>query len=179
MTTEHGNSTPVWVALLTAASGVTTLALACATPFSALAALAATRLPARGGYALMALTWAVSQAVGFFVLHYPRDETTLAWGVAILTAALAAMVVARLGAAAVATHGAAMRLATAFGVGFLAYKTALLGWSLVLGGVHTALSPYWTARQFGQEALMLAGLVAMYHALVALGVPAARRVEAA
>ena len=175
----NSDGTPVWVGLLTATSAVTTLALACATPFSALAAVAATRLPGRASFALMGMTWLVSQAIGFCVLDYPRDPKTFAWGFAMLTAALAAVAAARWGNRAVAANGPFVRIATAFGTGFIAYKATLLAWSLVLGGVHTALSPYWTVRQFGREALILAGLVALYHALVAVGVPAARRVRIA
>lgn len=167
----------LWVALLTAASAATTLVLACATPFAALAAIAATRLPARDGAALIVAAWAVSQAIGFGLLGYPRDPVTIAWGGAMLSAVLAALVVARHAAAAITTGGA-LRLATAYGAGFLAYKLVLFGWSLLLGGVHTAASPYWTARQFGQEAVILAGLVALYHLLVRLGVPAAHRAAA-
>ena len=176
---ERTDGTRIWVGLLAATSAATTLALACATPFSALAAVAATRMSARAGFALMGLAWAVSQAIGFCVLDYPHDPRTLAWGFAILTAALASVAAARWGSRAVADAGPVMRQATAFGTGFIGYKAALLAWSLVLGGVHTALSPYWTARQFGREALILAGLVALYHALVALGVPAPRRARAA
>ena len=167
------------MALLTAASAVTTLALACATPFSSLAAVAATRMSARASYALMALAWLVSQGIGFGVLGYPHDPRTLAWGLAILTAALASVAAARWASRAVAATHPGVQLVTAFGTGFVGYKLALLAWSLVLGGVHTALSPYWTARQFGREALILAGLVALYHALVAIGVPAARRLRTA
>ncbi|WP_326525234.1 hypothetical protein [Sphingomonas sp.] len=169
----------LWVVVFAVAGAVTTLALACATPFAALAAIAATRLPARAGFALVALSWASSQVIGFCVLDYPRDPTTLAWGVALLSAALAAMAAARWGDRATAASHGAVRLATAFGTGFVAYKATLAVWSLVLGGLHTALSPYWTIRQFGQEALMLAGLVALYHALVAIGLPAAGRTRAA
>ncbi len=168
----------LWVVLLTVASEATTLALACATPFAALAAIAATRLPARAGAALMLLTWGVSQAIGFGLLHYPTDPTTIAWGAAMLTAALASIAAARWGDRAVG-GGATLRLATAYGTGFVAYKAVLLGWSLVLGGVHVAASPYWTARQFTTEAAILAVLVALYHALVAVGVPAAERTRTA
>ena len=56
----------LWVALLTAASTATTLALACATPFPSLAALAAVHMRQRDGVALMLLAWLASQGVGFF-----------------------------------------------------------------------------------------------------------------
>jgi len=172
-TTEKGRGAPlVWVALLTGVSVATTLALACATPFAALAAVAATRMRAAHGFALIALAWAASQAVGFCLLDYPRDPRTLAWGAAMLSAALAAAAAARWGAA----RGAApVATATAFGAGFVGYKAVLLGWSFVLGGVHTALSPYWTVRQFGREAVILAALLLLYRAAVAAGLPPAAR----
>ncbi|RDE05643.1 hypothetical protein [Sphingomonas aracearum] len=166
----------LWVVLLTLASAGTTLVLACATPFAALAALAATRMRTRDGFALIALAWLASQLIGFCVLDYPRDPLTFTWGAAMLTAALAAVAAARWGAR--ANPSPLVSLATAFGTGFVAYKAALVAWSLVLGGVHTALSPYWALRQFGREALILAGLMLAYQALVRLGVPAPRRTSA-
>jgi hypothetical protein len=160
----------LWPVLLTGAAAATTLALACATPFAALAALAAVRMRPREGFALMGLAWAASQLIGFCVLDYPRDATTFAWGGAMLTAALAAVAAARWGAG----KGPA-GLLTGFAAGFVAYKLTLLAWSLVLGGVHTALSPYWAVRQFGREALILAGLALLYEVLVRLGVPRATK----
>lgn len=176
---ERRDGTQLWVGLLTVTSAVTTLALACATPFSSLAAIAATRMSVRAGVTLMVLTWAVSQAIGFGVLHYPHDPRTVAWGFAMLTAALLSLGAARWGDRIVERSGPVMRAATAFGTGFLGYKVGLLLWSLVLGGVHTALSPYWTAWQVGREALIVVGLVVLYEALVAVGVPAARRLRTA
>lgn len=178
-TIDNSKSASLWVGLLTATSAATTLALACATPFSALAAVAATRMPARAGFALMGLTWAVSQAIGFCVKDYPPDPLTLTWGFAILTAALAGHAAARAGLKRVRTPYAAVQVAVAFGSAFIGYKGTLVAWSLVLGGFHTAVSPFYAARQFGREALILAGLLAVYHALVALGLPAARRVRTA
>ena len=178
MTADHVSDRAaalLWVALLTGASAATTLALSCATPFAALAALAATRMRAREGLALIALAWLASQLIGFCVLDYPRDPRTFAWAGAMLTAALAAVVAARWGARQAV---AALALPTGFGAGFVAYKLALLAWSLVLGGVHTALSPYWTARQFGREALILIGLALLHRLLVGIGVPAPRAAKA-
>lgn len=171
------DGTRLWVGLLTVTSAATTLVLACAAPFSSLAAIAATRMSARSGYALMGLTWVVSQIIGFGVLDYPRDPRTFAWGFAMLTAALAAMAAARQGNLMVADRGPILRPATAFGMGFIGYKLTLLAWSFVLGGMHVAASPYWTARQFGREALIFAALVSLYQGLVAAGVPAPRRVH--
>lgn len=160
----------LWVAMLAGVSAAVTLGLACATPFVALAALAGMRLRLRDGMALMVIAWASSQMIGFAVLHYPRDPVTVAWGGAMLSAALAALGSARWGGGKAPAGGAA--LASGFGAGFVAYKLVLLGWSFVLGGVHTALSPYWTAQQFGREALILIGLALGWRLLVRAGVPA-------
>lgn len=163
-----------WIVLFTVVSCAATLALACATPFAALAAVAATRMRARDGVLLMLAVWIASQAIGFCVLEYPRDPTTLAWGIAIGTAALAAFAGARWGARTTAGSSRALQVATAFGVGFVAYKLALLCWSLSLGGFHTALSPYYAAKQFVREAAFVVGLVALHRALLVAGVPAPR-----
>jgi hypothetical protein len=176
---EGARGAPLWVGLLTATSAAATLALSCATPFSALATVAATRMPAREGLALMGLAWAVTQAIGFCVKDYPRDPGTLAWAIAILTAALASQGAARWSQTLVRAPYPPVRVGVAFGSAFIAYKLTLVAWSLVLGGFHTAVSPFYAARQFGREALILAGLLAVYHALVMLGLPAARRAKAA
>ncbi|WP_217429807.1 hypothetical protein, partial [Sphingomonas bacterium] len=89
-TTSRG-AIALWIVLLTLASTGTTWALACMTPFAALAALAATHLRRRDGAALMLVTWGVSQAVGFGVLHYPHDPKTIEWGAALGLAALGAV----------------------------------------------------------------------------------------
>jgi hypothetical protein len=176
---DERQSASLWVGLLTVTSAAATLALSCAMPFAALAAVAATRMPARAGFALMALAWAVSQAIGFCVLDYPRDPLTLTWAFAILTAALAGQAAARLSLVLVRAPHPAVRIGVAFGSAFIAYKLTLVAWSLGLGGFHTAVSPYYAAIQLGRQALILAGLLALYHALVALGLPAARRARAA
>jgi vacuolar-type H+-ATPase subunit I/STV1 len=53
--------------------------LSCATPFPALAALAALILPLRSVVVAMVAAWAVNQMVGFGFLNYPHDTTTLIW----------------------------------------------------------------------------------------------------
>lgn len=62
----------------------------------------------------------------------------------------------------------------AYGVGFVAFKLVILAFSFWLGGVATTLDPDILARQFLRNGAILIGLFALYHGLVALGVPAAR-----
>jgi hypothetical protein len=78
------------LALLTAACALASFAFACATPFAAFAVIAAATLPLRPALLGTLAAWLVNQAIGFGFLHYPLDATTLAWGVAIGGAALAA-----------------------------------------------------------------------------------------
>src|SRR5580658_2280701 len=78
------------LALLTAACALASFAFACATPFAAFAVIAAATLPLRPALLVTLAAWLVNQAIGFGFLHYPLDATTLAWGVAIGGAALAA-----------------------------------------------------------------------------------------
>lgn len=163
----------LWILLLTVASTATTLALACATPFTALAALAATQMRARDGVLLMLACWSASQIVGFCVLDYPRDPRTIAWAVALGTGALAA-----LGTARVATRfrrGPVAQLMLAYLAASIGFKLVILLWSFGLGGVETALSPAINARQLIRNGAILVGLYGLYAGLVRLGLPVLHR----
>jgi hypothetical protein len=162
----------LWVSLLTAASTVTTLALACATPFPSLAALAAVHMRRRDGIALMLLAWAASQFVGFFLLGYPRDGSTLGWGLGLGTAAVGSALASYAALQALQYRSVAARLSLAYAAGFTAFKGIILAFALVLGGLHTAMAPDLLAEQFVRNGAILIGLYALYRLLVAAGVPA-------
>lgn len=174
-----GGASPLWIALFTAASTATTLALACATPFPSLAALAAVHMRRRDGIALMLAAWLASQAVGLLVLGYPRTAETWCWGAGLGSA----VIVALLGAdAALRWSGGARtatRLALAYGGGFVAFKLVILVWALFIGGVATALAPALLAEQLLRNGAILIGLYGLYRGLVALGIPPARPARAA
>ena len=162
----------LWVSLLTAASTATMLALACATPFPALAALAAVHMRRRDGVALMLLAWAASQFVGFFLLGYPRDGSTLGWGAGLGTAAVGSALAGYAALRALPYRSVAARLGLAYAAGFTAFKGIILAWALVLGGLHTAMAPDLLAEQFVRNGAILIGLYVLYRLLVAAGVPA-------
>jgi hypothetical protein len=162
----------LWISLLTAASTLTTLALACATPFPALAALAAVHMRRRDGVALMLAAWAASQFVGFFLLGYPRDASTLGWAAGLGTAAVGSALAGYAVLRALNYRSVAVRLATAYAAGFTAFKGIILLWALVLGGLHTAMAPDLLAEQFLRNGAILTGLYLLYRLLVAAGVPA-------
>lgn len=169
---SDARASTLWIMLLTLASAVTTLALHCATPFTALAALAATQMRARDGVLLMLATWATSQIIGFCVLDYPHDLSTMLWAVALGMAAVASAGAARLAAA--RTSGL-MQIVAAYLAATVAFKLVILLWSFGLGGVATALSPSINARQLVRNAAILAGLYTLYRGLILAGLPAAPR----
>ncbi|WP_407518572.1 hypothetical protein, partial [Methylobacterium oryzisoli] len=153
---------PLPVALATLASGV----FACAAPFAAVAAYAALVLPRRDGLAAVLLAWLANQAVGFGLLGYPHDPSTLAWGLALAAAALLAWGAA--GAVARAARGRTVAVAVAaLAAGFAAYEAALLAAGLVLpGGGLAAFTPAVVARLF---LIDLAALAAMALLRIAAG----------
>ncbi len=171
MATQRDGSI-LWVALFTAASAVTTAALACATPFPALAALAAAHLGRRHGLALMLIGWGVSQVVGIGLHHYPHDPSTIGWGVTLGLASVAALLGGSRATLQLARKPAWMRLACGYGAAFVAFKLAVLGGGLLLGGVGTALAPTLIARQLVRDGLILFGLHLFYRVLREAGVPA-------
>lgn len=173
-TGAQARASTLWIMLLTLASTATTLVLACATPFPALAALAATQMRARDGLWLMAATWAASQLVGFCLLDYPRDLSTFGWAAALGVAALVSAVAGRAAAGRIAGASALARIALAFLAATLAFKAVILLASFALGGVDIALSPAIFARQLVRNGAILAVLWLGYHALVRVGLPAAR-----
>src|ERR1700754_4278892 len=80
--------------LLAATSALASLALACATPFAAFAVIAAAMLPRRQALLVVLGSWLVNHGLGFCVLHYPVNGTTMLWGLVIGAAALAATLAA-------------------------------------------------------------------------------------
>ncbi len=162
----------LWILLFTVASTLTTLIFACATPFPALAAMAAVHLDRRDGIFLMLAAWAVSQAVGFCAMGYPWDAATTLTGVAIGTAAVAGTIVASMADRLVAARSPFARLTIAYVVAFATFKLGILLWAPAIGHADVALSLPILQRQFVRYAAILAGLYALYRALTALGVPA-------
>ncbi|MDB5725940.1 MAG: hypothetical protein JWQ16_2694 [Novosphingobium sp.] len=161
----------LWILLLTLTSTATTLALGCAMPFAALAALAALYLRQRDGLILLLLAWSANQAVGFGLMNYPHDPKTLAWGIGLATAAIGSGVSAYAALARLPHLAPVLRTGAAFIAAFVAFKAVVLVWALVLGGVGTTLSPFYASRQFVRDGAILVGLLALYRAVVWAGLP--------
>lgn len=80
----------LWAAFLVVASTAGSVLFACATPFAAAAAVAALTLPARLALVATMGVWLGNQAVGFLLLGYPLDPSSLAWGPVLGAAAVLA-----------------------------------------------------------------------------------------
>lgn len=129
-----------WIAMLTAAVTLFSFALACATPFPALAALAALHLRRSDALALTGIAWVANQAIGYGFLGYPQTWDSFAWGGVIGLSALAATAVA-IGAETLTRR--AGRLAAAvvsFTAAFIAYEAALCGTTAFLPSGPEAFS---------------------------------------
>lgn len=128
---------PFWLVLLIAASVAFTLGFACAVPFAAFAAIAATTLDRRDGLWLAVGLWLANQIVGFGFMGYPTDPMTIAWGlalgaVAVLTTFAAYWVCGKLPYAEAGTRGI-----VAFAAAFVVYEGTLALLSLTpLGGIE-------------------------------------------
>ncbi|BBO06498.1 MULTISPECIES: hypothetical protein [Bradyrhizobium] len=160
-------------ALLTASCALASFAFACATPFAAFAVIAAAMLPQRPALLVVTGAWLVNQIIGFGVLHYPVDASTIAWGFVIGAAALLAT------AAASAVLGLLpqgrtplalpITLIAAYGI----YEIALLAATPFLGG-EGAFTAAIVTRIALTCAVWLAGLVAICE-IVRLVDPAGRK----
>lgn len=153
----------LWVGLMTLASTVTTLALACATPFPALAAVAALHVRRQEGIILMLAAWAVSQGVGYCMLGYEMTGENGVWAVTMALAAIAALLGADGVARRLAGAHPALRLVAAYGMAFALFKLVVLGGAVLLDSGWAAFAPDIMVRQFMRYAMILAGLLVLQH----------------
>ena len=123
-----------WATFLVAASAIGSLVFACATPFAAVAAVAAMTLPLRAAVVVSTGVWLANQAVGFGLLAYPVDFTSLAWGAALGAAALAATFAAWAASVRLDDQAGPVRWVAAFAAALLVHQGVLFAASLVLGG---------------------------------------------
>lgn len=172
-TDKTSHASLLWTLLLTGASTLTTLVLACATPFSALAALAALHMRRRDGISLMLVAWAASQITGFALLGHPHQPTTFGWAFGLGAAAMASGYSAYWAIDRLGTAPFAARLAVAYAAAFIAFKLVVLAFAFGLGGVESTIDPAIMLRQVLRNGAILMFLLGAYHALVGLGVPGA------
>ena len=114
-----------WGSILTVLTVASTLAVACGTPFAALAALAALFLPRKDAVALIAVNWLANQAIGFGLLHYPLNWDCYRGGINLGIAALLSTAAAMLAREALRSAATSVRATGSFAVAFVAYEGAL------------------------------------------------------
>lgn len=167
----HTRAAPLlWTATLAAAAILFSLRFACATPFAALATVAALNLRARDALLMVMATWLTNQLVGFGLLHYPHRLDTLAWGAAIGMAAVAAcgaaMACRRLVRQPLVAAGASLPAA------YATYELLLYAatWLLPSGGGAFSLAV--VAHILLINAVAYAGLLVLQGAAARVGLPA-------
>jgi len=134
-----------WITLLTLATILGSFVFACATPFAALAALAALFLPRRDAFVLIGINWLANQMIGYGFLHYPQTWDSFAWGAAIGIAALVATEAGLGGESLGRRFGLASAAVMTFAISFAAYEFALFAATAVLpvgGGFAPAVMLY-------------------------------------
>ncbi|BAL76601.1 hypothetical protein [Bradyrhizobium cosmicum] len=145
--------------LLTVSCALASFAFACATPFAAFAVVAAAMLPLRPALLVVTGAWLVNQSIGFGVLHYPIDGSTIAWGLVIGAAALLATIAASSILRMLPQGRAPLMLALALAAAYAVYELALLAATPLLGG-EGAFTAAIVTRIGLTSAVWLAGLVA-------------------
>jgi hypothetical protein len=120
--------------LLAGACALASFALACATPFAAFAVIAAALMPWRRALPIVAAAWLINQAIGFGALGYPADANTVAWGLAIGVAALAATLASAAVLRTMPRVATPLVLSLALLAAFAVYELVLFASTPVLGG---------------------------------------------
>lgn len=156
----------LWIALIAALTVGGSFVYACAAPFAAIAALAATKMDRASGLSLVIVAWIANQVVGFGLLGYPLDANTFAWGGAIGLAAVAGFVASR--AIATAQAPRAVTLAVAFMASFAIYEAALYAASFALGASDEAFSMEVVGYILRINAVSFAGLLVLHRIAIAL-----------
>jgi hypothetical protein len=152
------------VLYLAAAAVLFSLALACATPFAALATGASLVLPRRDAVFAVLLAFVANQIIGFGFLDYPRDAQTIAWGAGIGVAALASLGAAMAVAGSAARFGRLAAWGLSFAAAFAVWQLALFAAGQVIGTGSAGFSAeivVWVLQLNAVALVALAGLWAL------------------
>jgi hypothetical protein len=157
----------VWGAILTVVTVASSLAVACGTPFAALAALAALFLPRRDALVLIAVNWGANQAIGFGLLHYPLNWDCYRGGIDLGIAAGLSTIAAMFAHRVLARMATALRAIGSFAVAFVTYEAALFVIS-PMGSSADFAAPV-VLYIFYVNAIAFVGLLLLKSAAAALG----------
>jgi hypothetical protein len=157
----------VWGGALTIVTMASSLAVACGTPFAALAALGALFLPRRDALLLIAVNWLANQAIGFAFLHYPLNWDCYRGGIDIGIAALLATMATMLAHGTLRSAAISVRALGSFAVAFTIYEAALFILSPAGSGADFAAPVI--GYIFCVNAVAFVGLMLLNAAAAALG----------
>ncbi|WP_293339245.1 hypothetical protein [Parvibaculum sp.] len=167
-----------WAVFLAAAATAFSFVFSCATPFAALAAIAALNMRRLDAMLTILLAFAINQAVGFGFLGYPHDTSTIAWGAGIGASALIGLAAAFATARFALGAGYVLSLALSFLAAFAAYQLGLQGAGLLIGTGGHGLSAEVVRWVLQMNALALAVLAGFQFAGRRLGLSAPLPVRA-
>ena len=156
-----------WGGILTFLTVASTLAVACGTPFAALATLAALFLPRRDAFVLITVNWLANQAIGFGLLHYPLNWDCYRGGIDLGIAALQSTTAAMLAQRALRNTAATVRAIGSFAIAFAAYEGSLFLMSPAGSGADFSAPE--VLYIFYVNAVALVGLLLLQTAAAALG----------
>jgi hypothetical protein len=166
--TFDSRSDRLWIPVLMIAAVLGSFALACATPFAALATMLALALPMRRGFALIGVAWALNQVIGYGALGYPPTVNSLLWGAAIGLAALGATGLAYRLAPRLTAMPLPARAALTLAGAFVVFEVVLFGVGVALG--ETASFSLAIVTEIGTiNALWLVGLLIIEALVGAVG----------
>jgi hypothetical protein len=164
----------LWGSLLTIATVGGSLALACATPFAALAALAALFLPRRDAFVLIGVNWLVNQVIGFGFLHYPPAWSTVLAGIELGVVCMACTAVALLVSASLRNVAVLPAVLAVFAVTFVSYEA--LNFVTSIGHHAGDFQPSVTLYILYLNGLAFAGLLLLQRLAELIGVAVPRGV---
>jgi hypothetical protein len=156
----------LWMTLIVASGIFLSTVFACATPFAALATLAALKLGRRDAITIVGSVWLANQVIGYGFLGYPWTWDSAAWGLAIGLSAGLAFVVAR---GLSTTRPAPFSVSLPFIAAFAAFELGLYGVGFILPGGEGAFAASVVWHVFLVNAVALGGLMVAYRMVMLVG----------
>ena len=152
----------LWLAILICSSLVSSVSLACASPFAALGAAAAVTLRGRDALLVGAMVWLINQCVGYTILRYPWTFTSVAWGIALGAATLLAVLAARWIYSLQRAIPSGFRRATAFAAAYVVFEAALYAVAYFILGGSQDFTVGIVSYVFAINAISFLGLLVLY-----------------
>lgn len=163
---RSGAGRAIWMALIVVAGASLSLFFACATPFAALATLAALKIDRRDTALVVGLVWLANQIIGYGFLGYPWAFESFAWGAAIGIAAGAALLAAM---ALAPRRPGPFSISLPFVGAFAAYELVLYVTGFVLPTEAGAFALAVVRQIFVVNAVVLIALVILHWLATATG----------